>query len=727
MKPQSCTPWRLSLLLSFLVAALPAARADVLYENISERSTPERFAESGYEFGEEIVMPGAQTGTHVVTNFAYEYFGYGPDFASNTVTVTLRFYANDGVGGLPGTVLFNSGAFTIPATPGSGSVISYAGLNVTVPKSFTYTVQFAGFNSGTGVGLQAAGLDLYGVPTVGLTYDDYWERSGAGSTWVLRAPTPGNPPINFGCVVEGTFAGPPAIARQPQSKTATVPGSTTLSVSAIGTAPLSYQWRFQGVALVGATSSTLTLNNLDFDDLGYYSVVVANSLGSVTSAPALLLLESPVLYENRTTRSDPERFAQSGYEFGEEIVLAGNGSSYVVTNFSFEYFGYGPDFTSNNVSVNLRFYANDGSNGVPGTVLLDSGFFTIPATGPEGSVLTYAGLNVTVGKSFTWTVEFQGLNPGTGAGLQSAGLDLYGVPTVGQTYNDYWERSGAGGTWELRVPSPGQPPINFGCAAVGSYLGAPVFNSQPRDLVSDGGPGSQAIFTSYALGTAPLSYQWNKGGVPIPGATNSFLLLQNLSYADSGNYSVTASNSVGTTNSRTASLLVNNAPVVPTRGGATSENLPLTFITAKLLQGVTDAEGDTFALASVGPVSLQGGTLTSNATTYVYTPPTGFTGTDSFQVFVRDNRGAVGVGIVQILVVSGSLPGQNTIVIQLAPGGIQVRFAGIPGRSYQIQRSTDLVNWNTLQIETAAPYGVIQYLDTAPPPGAGFYRTLAVP
>ena len=40
------------------------------------------------------------------------------------------------------------------------------------------------------------------------------------------------------------------------------------------------------------------------------SVVVANSFGSVTSTPALLLIGSPVLYENTSVRADPARFSR---------------------------------------------------------------------------------------------------------------------------------------------------------------------------------------------------------------------------------------------------------------------------------------------------------------------------------------------------------------------------------------------------------------------------------
>jgi hypothetical protein len=63
----------------------------------------------------------------------------------------------------------------------------------------------------------------------------------------------------------------------------------TLSVTAAGTAPLFYQWQFNGTNLVGATTATLSLANLTAADAGSYRVVITNAAGSVTSANADLI------------------------------------------------------------------------------------------------------------------------------------------------------------------------------------------------------------------------------------------------------------------------------------------------------------------------------------------------------------------------------------------------------------------------------------------------------
>ena len=66
----------------------------------------------------------------------------------------------------------------------------------------------------------------------------------------------------------------------------------TFSVGALPP-PLNYQWQSNGVAIYGATNQTLTLTNLQNSFAAGYSVVVANSYGSVTSAPPANLTINP--------------------------------------------------------------------------------------------------------------------------------------------------------------------------------------------------------------------------------------------------------------------------------------------------------------------------------------------------------------------------------------------------------------------------------------------------
>jgi Carbohydrate esterase, sialic acid-specific acetylesterase/Immunoglobulin I-set domain len=87
----------------------------------------------------------------------------------------------------------------------------------------------------------------------------------------------------------------PAITAQPANITVTELQSASFSVTAMGGAPLSYQWRRNGAAIAGATSATLTISSaLAADHSAKYSAVVTNSAGSVTSTEAVLTQELPM-------------------------------------------------------------------------------------------------------------------------------------------------------------------------------------------------------------------------------------------------------------------------------------------------------------------------------------------------------------------------------------------------------------------------------------------------
>lgn len=87
---------------------------------------------------------------------------------------------------------------------------------------------------------------------------------------------------------------PPSITKQPQSQTVNPGADVTLSVVATGTSPLDYQWYYNGEPLAGKTFANLTLNGVAATEAGEYSVVVRNVVGSATSAPAILTVNTQV-------------------------------------------------------------------------------------------------------------------------------------------------------------------------------------------------------------------------------------------------------------------------------------------------------------------------------------------------------------------------------------------------------------------------------------------------
>ena len=87
----------------------------------------------------------------------------------------------------------------------------------------------------------------------------------------------------------------PQITTQPVNSTVTELQTAAFSVLASGTAPLTYQWRRNGVPVVGATAATLAMPTATAADHGArYSAVVTNSAGSATTADAVLTEELPV-------------------------------------------------------------------------------------------------------------------------------------------------------------------------------------------------------------------------------------------------------------------------------------------------------------------------------------------------------------------------------------------------------------------------------------------------
>ena len=96
----------------------------------------------------------------------------------------------------------------------------------------------------------------------------------------------------------------PTIVTQPSNQVLVVGGSAVFSVTAAGTAPLGYQWYKDAFKLTnsatvnGATNAGLALSNLQLTDIGNYSVVVSNNLGTITSAPASLNTGVPPANDN---------------------------------------------------------------------------------------------------------------------------------------------------------------------------------------------------------------------------------------------------------------------------------------------------------------------------------------------------------------------------------------------------------------------------------------------
>lgn len=88
---------------------------------------------------------------------------------------------------------------------------------------------------------------------------------------------------------------PPSIVNQPTGGNFGLGATTTLRVTATGTAPFTYEWQKDGKPIDGATSSSLVFATLRGTDSGVYRVLIRNAAGTATSREATVTVLDPLL------------------------------------------------------------------------------------------------------------------------------------------------------------------------------------------------------------------------------------------------------------------------------------------------------------------------------------------------------------------------------------------------------------------------------------------------
>jgi hypothetical protein len=153
------------------------------------------------------------------------------------------------------------------------------------------------------------------------SYIAVWSNAPAGTHQLRAFATDNNNNRGTSPLIVIRVGDPPMITRQPQSQTVTEGSDVTFTVEATGTPPLTYRWRRNSVFLPGATNSTLTLFSVTSSNAGNYSVIVANSVGSTVSLPAMLTV-NPTNFRPTVAISAPTngtRFAE-----GQPIPIEAN-------------------------------------------------------------------------------------------------------------------------------------------------------------------------------------------------------------------------------------------------------------------------------------------------------------------------------------------------------------------------------------------------------------------
>jgi hypothetical protein len=277
----------------------------------------------------------------------------------------------------------------------------------------------------------------------------------------LNDPNSANNVIRMDAPLEYGGANAPAITTQPANVTVLQGGTATFSVVAASVTPLTYQWRKDGVPLVGATNATLTIANVIAAHAGLYSVVISNASGSATSVVATLVLGTPLSITSQPT-------AQT-VAVGANVTLRVGISG--LAPFTFQW-------RKNGVSLPA---GTSATLVLPGVSVADAGTYSVVVSDASRASLTSETAALTVGIALT-----VGVTPE----FQSAAL--------------------AGNT----------------------------------------------SFRADVTGSGPFTYQWNKDGRDIAGATNAILAISNVSDDDAGAYGVRVASPVGTGASRPATLEV---------------------------------------------------------------------------------------------------------------------------------------------------------------------------
>ena len=206
-----------------------------------------------------------------------------------------------------------------------------------------------------------------------------------------------------------------------------------------------------------------------------------------------------------------------------------------------------------------------------GGVASNGVLFTVAApTAPPTITTEPANQTVTAGQTATFAVA------ATGAGTLSYQWEKNGANVVGATASSYTTPATAttdsGSTFRVVVTdSAGSVMSNTATLTVNPAVVAPTITTQPANQTVT--VGQTATFAVAATGTAPLSYQWQKNGTSISGATASSYTTPATTTADSGStYRVVVANSAGSATSNAASLTVNSVPAPAIQVSPTSIN-----------------------------------------------------------------------------------------------------------------------------------------------------------
>ena len=398
----------------------------------------------------------------------------------------------------------------------------------------------------------------------------------------------------------------PVITQQPLSQSIAVGQPVNFSVAALGAPTLVYQWRKNSNSLAGANATNYSIANVTAGDAGYYDVVVTNLSGSVTSSVALLTAVNPAAFSGVIAGWDTAGL--SGYgpsplaasTNAPNVIVGGltraSGFALAGTAAADAWGGNGLNTASSAAAITANDFATFSfavSNGYALSISNVSHFdYRRSSSGATNGLLQYS-LNSAAFVDITNLYFASSAN----GGASLAALDLSGIAALqnilpGTNVVFRLVLSGAttsGGNWYVHSHAGGYVyDLEFiGSLAPLVTLMAPAITVPPVN--TNVFAGNNARFSVSATGSAPLTYQWLKGGVPVAdggavsGAQTNGLIFIPAATNHSGNYSVIVTNLGGSVTSSVVTLnvvpvpllVLSNAPVgfaLLAGGGAVSNN-----------------------------------------------------------------------------------------------------------------------------------------------------------
>jgi hypothetical protein len=351
----------------------------------------------------------------------------------------------------------------------------------------------------------------------------------------------------------------PTITVQPQDATIGLGDSATFTVSAAGSAPLTYQWYFDASAIAGATSPTLNVQ-ADFPDVaGNYFAVAVNTAGSVTSRVARLTVRDKVTtFFNTGVDEFGDALADSSPDTHYSLIVNPDSSTTVPVVEDSTVFPIvaGPWLANNARSKWIG--PRPETSGAAGAVGSGGDYVyrtVVDLTGFDPASVAITGIWATDNEGMDIVVN--GVSTGQRNTAQFTAPTAFSITSgllAGLNNIDFKLNNSAVGYTGLRVDR---------VSALGTALPAgtaPFIVEQPQSV--NPSLGSRVTFLVRANGSGPLYYQWFYGNDALPGETRPELSFT-LDFPDqAGDYRVEVRNAFGTVLSATAVLTVRDAPII---------------------------------------------------------------------------------------------------------------------------------------------------------------------